>query len=163
MASGRNLISWDNYKGFDPEVNAGGQSTVLRGIDFGAVPIPRTFSIGVSSQILIVLKKPFMIKINFYITSIISGLFLFSSCSKDYDNPNQPTYEETFTNERAATAVARAFNRYIPPRRQESLYAIVNANGFVTNELILRNAGNIPELQLFTGGSAVDATNTSTS
>lgn len=42
--SGRNLISWDNYKGFDPEVNAAGQSTLLRGIDFGAVPIPRTFA-----------------------------------------------------------------------------------------------------------------------
>ena len=42
--SGRNLISWDNYKGYDPEVNAAGQSTLLRGIDFGSVPIPRTFS-----------------------------------------------------------------------------------------------------------------------
>ena len=42
--SGRNLISWDKYKGYDPEVNAAGQSTLLRGIDFGAVPIPRTFS-----------------------------------------------------------------------------------------------------------------------
>jgi TonB-linked SusC/RagA family outer membrane protein len=48
--SGRNLISWDNYKGFDPEVNAAGQSTILRGIDFGAVPIPRTFSVGVSAK-----------------------------------------------------------------------------------------------------------------
>ena len=42
--SGRNLVSWDNYKGYDPEVNAGGQSNLLRGIDFGAVPIPKTFS-----------------------------------------------------------------------------------------------------------------------
>lgn len=41
---GRNLFSWDRYNGYDPEVNAGGQSTILRGIDFGAVPIPRTFS-----------------------------------------------------------------------------------------------------------------------
>lgn len=49
-ASGRNLISWDNYKGYDPEVNSGGQSTVLRAIDFGAVPIPRTFSFGVSAK-----------------------------------------------------------------------------------------------------------------
>ncbi|HLA52232.1 MAG TPA: TonB-dependent receptor, partial [Flavitalea sp.] len=49
-ASGRNLISWDNYKGYDPEVNAGGQSTVLRGIDFGAVPIPRVFSLGLSAK-----------------------------------------------------------------------------------------------------------------
>jgi hypothetical protein len=48
--SGRNLISWDNYKGYDPEVNAGGQSTILRGIDFGSVPIPRTFSFGISTK-----------------------------------------------------------------------------------------------------------------
>ena len=48
--AGRNLVSWDNYKGYDPEVNAGGQSTILRGIDFGAVPIPRTFSVGVSAK-----------------------------------------------------------------------------------------------------------------
>ena len=48
--SGRNLISWDNYRGYDPEVNAGGQSTLLRGIDFGAVPIPRTYRIGVAAR-----------------------------------------------------------------------------------------------------------------
>jgi TonB-linked SusC/RagA family outer membrane protein len=48
--SGRNLISWDNYKGYDPEVNAAGQSTLLRGIDFGAVPIPRTFQLGVAAK-----------------------------------------------------------------------------------------------------------------
>jgi TonB-linked SusC/RagA family outer membrane protein len=48
--SGRNLISWDNYKGYDPEVNSGGQSTILRGIDFGSIPIPKTFSIGVSAK-----------------------------------------------------------------------------------------------------------------
>jgi TonB-linked SusC/RagA family outer membrane protein len=48
--SGRNLISWDNYKGYDPEVNSGGQSTLLRGIDFGSVPIPRTFRMGISTK-----------------------------------------------------------------------------------------------------------------
>ncbi len=48
--SGRNLISWDNYKGYDPEVNAAGQSTLLRGIDFGAVPIPRTFKFGIATK-----------------------------------------------------------------------------------------------------------------
>lgn len=46
--SGRNLISWDNYKGFDPETNAGGGSTLARGIDFGNVPIPRTFNFAVN-------------------------------------------------------------------------------------------------------------------
>ena len=48
--TGRNLKSWDHYKGYDPEVNAGGQSTILRGIDFGSVPIPKTFAIGVSAK-----------------------------------------------------------------------------------------------------------------
>lgn len=40
---GRNLISFDNYNGFDPETNAGGNSDLLRGVDFGNVPIPRTY------------------------------------------------------------------------------------------------------------------------
>ncbi|NVO32921.1 SusC/RagA family TonB-linked outer membrane protein [Hymenobacter sp. P5342] len=42
---GRNLISWDNYRGFDPETSAGGSSDLLRAIDFGNVPIPRTYQL----------------------------------------------------------------------------------------------------------------------
>lgn len=42
-AVGRNLYSWDKYTGFDPETNAGGNNDLLRGIDFGNVPIPRTY------------------------------------------------------------------------------------------------------------------------
>lgn len=47
---GRNLISWDNYKGYDPELNAAGQSTVLRGIDFGAVPVPRSYNLAIRAK-----------------------------------------------------------------------------------------------------------------
>lgn len=43
--SGRNLISWDNYNGYDPETNAGGNSDLIRGVDFGNVPIPRTYQL----------------------------------------------------------------------------------------------------------------------
>lgn len=39
--AGRNLLSIDNYRGFDPEVNSAGQS-IVRGNDFGSFPIPRT-------------------------------------------------------------------------------------------------------------------------
>jgi TonB-linked SusC/RagA family outer membrane protein len=49
-ASGRNLISWDSYRGFDPETNAGGGSTIARGIDFGNVPIPRTFALTLNAK-----------------------------------------------------------------------------------------------------------------
>ena len=49
-ASGRNLYSWDSYRGFDPETNAGGGSTLARGIDFGNVPIPRTFALTLNAK-----------------------------------------------------------------------------------------------------------------
>jgi TonB-linked SusC/RagA family outer membrane protein len=42
-AFGRNLFSWDNYNGYDPETNAGGNNDLIRGIDFGNVPIPRSY------------------------------------------------------------------------------------------------------------------------
>lgn len=51
IVSGRNLISWDNFDaGYDPEVNSGGQSSILRGIDFGAVPVPRSFNFGIQAK-----------------------------------------------------------------------------------------------------------------
>lgn len=46
---GRNLLSFDSYSGYDPEINTAGQSTGVRGFDFVEVPIPRTFSLGVTA------------------------------------------------------------------------------------------------------------------
>jgi TonB-linked SusC/RagA family outer membrane protein len=43
---GRNLLSIDNYRGFDPEVSSSGQS-IVRGNDFGAFPIPRTYQLSI--------------------------------------------------------------------------------------------------------------------
>jgi TonB-dependent starch-binding outer membrane protein SusC len=45
---GRNLYSWDKYRGWDPEVNSAGQRNGIRGIIAGAVPIARTFQFGVN-------------------------------------------------------------------------------------------------------------------
>ena len=41
---GRNLFSFDDYPGFDPEISSAGQS-IVRGDDFGAFPIPRTIQL----------------------------------------------------------------------------------------------------------------------
>nr|WP_254448826.1 SusC/RagA family TonB-linked outer membrane protein [Spirosoma rhododendri] len=46
---GRNLYSWDKYNGFDPETNAGGTTDLLRAVDFGNVPIPRTYQLRLSA------------------------------------------------------------------------------------------------------------------
>jgi len=48
--SGRNLISWDNYNGFDPETNSGGNSDIVRGVDFGNVPIPRSYRVQLTAK-----------------------------------------------------------------------------------------------------------------
>jgi len=46
--AGRNLLSFDNYSGYDPEVNAAGQSSAVRGFDFVEVPIPRMVVAGLN-------------------------------------------------------------------------------------------------------------------
>lgn len=45
--AGRNLYTWTDYSGYDPEVNLFGASTAARGNDFAVYPIPRTVSFGV--------------------------------------------------------------------------------------------------------------------
>lgn len=45
--AGRNLATWTNYSGLDPEINLFSNNTVARGVDFATTPIPRTFLFGV--------------------------------------------------------------------------------------------------------------------
>ncbi len=48
--AGRNLWVITDYQGYDPEVNAAGQSTAVRGFDFVEVPIPRSVSVGFNAS-----------------------------------------------------------------------------------------------------------------
>ena len=45
---GQNLFTSTKYKGFDPEVNSGGNSSTSRGEDFYALPQPRTMTFGIN-------------------------------------------------------------------------------------------------------------------
>ncbi len=103
-----------------------------------------------------------MLKINYksILPSAILLAVLFTGCKKDFENPNAATAEQTFSNDKAATGAAVGIQRVYSTSAAGALYALIDANGFVTGELVLRNAGNIPELQLSTGGAAVDPTNT---
>ena len=46
--AGRNLKTWTDYSGLDPETNTFSASTVSRGVDFATSPIPRQFIVGLS-------------------------------------------------------------------------------------------------------------------
>ena len=45
--SGSNLISWDHYWGYDPEVNSWGKSNGARSQDYANIPIPKVYTFGV--------------------------------------------------------------------------------------------------------------------
>jgi TonB-dependent SusC/RagA subfamily outer membrane receptor len=46
---GRNLKTWTDYTGWDPETNVGAQRTLVRGFSFATTPIPRSVAISVTS------------------------------------------------------------------------------------------------------------------
>ena len=45
--SGSNLISWDHYWGYDPEVNSWGKANGARSQDYANIPIPKVYTFGV--------------------------------------------------------------------------------------------------------------------
>ncbi len=48
--TGQNLLTFTNYSGFDPEVNAFGNSATELGIDYGTYPQARTFVVGLNVE-----------------------------------------------------------------------------------------------------------------
>lgn len=48
--TGQNLLTFTNYSGFDPEVNAFGNSATELGIDYGTYPQARTFIVGLNVE-----------------------------------------------------------------------------------------------------------------
>ena len=78
------------------------------------------------------------------------------ACKKNYSNPNAATSDQVLSSPKGlmgtAIGIQRTFSLNVAP-------GVSDANGLTTNETILQNAGNSSELQLTTGGNAVDGTN----
>jgi hypothetical protein len=89
--------------------------------------------------------------------TVVSSVF--SSCKKEFDDPSRAKTDVALGSTQALSAVAVGIQRSYTLSRTSVLFNSIAASGFVTNELKLLNAGNIPELQLSTGGAAVDGTN----
>ncbi|MFN9202849.1 MAG: SusC/RagA family TonB-linked outer membrane protein [Gemmatimonas sp.] len=48
--SGRNLVTWTNYTGYNPDVNSAGTNANLSlGVDFYAYPLARTWTVGINA------------------------------------------------------------------------------------------------------------------
>jgi len=46
--TGANLVTWTKYNGFNPDVSSGGVGTSNRGVDIGAYPLARSFTLGLT-------------------------------------------------------------------------------------------------------------------
>ena len=86
-------------------------------------------------------------------------LIIISSCKKEYRNPAGANADDVLTTAKGLTGVSVGLQRVYTVGRLGVYFNSVSSVGFVTNEIILMNSGNIPELQLFTGGNSVDGTN----
>jgi hypothetical protein len=49
FVSGRNLKTWTNYTGYNPDVNTNASSNVVMGVDYYAYPLARTFTFGLNA------------------------------------------------------------------------------------------------------------------
>lgn len=96
-----------------------------------------------------------------YIASFaVACILLSASCNKEYLDPSRAKADVALTSQQGLTAVSIGLQRVYTLGRTGVMFNSIAANGFVTNEFSLLNSGNIPELQLNTGGNAVDGTNT---
>jgi hypothetical protein len=96
-----------------------------------------------------------IIQITFFL-----GLISFTSCKKDFVNPNAPTTDQVFSSSRGLVGVNIGNQRTYSLGGASVIYSLITTNAFATNEVILMNSGNTAEFQFSKGGSSVDATNT---
>ncbi|MBC7828723.1 MAG: RagB/SusD family nutrient uptake outer membrane protein [Chitinophagaceae bacterium] len=83
-----------------------------------------------------------------------------NSCKKNYINPSAATDQQVFSSPKGLTGVATGLQRVYSAGRASSLYNLITADAFLTNQVSILNQGNTAEYQLFLGGGSVDGTNT---
>jgi starch-binding outer membrane protein, SusD/RagB family len=94
------------------------------------------------------------------IAALLSAMMVQTGCKKDFVNPNAATDEQVFSSAKGLTGVVVGLQRVYTLGRGSTLYNLVTINGLTTNELIVVNTGNTAEVQLASGGTAVDGNHT---
>ena len=83
-----------------------------------------------------------------------------SGCKKDYINPSAATDQQVFSSPKGLTGVATGLQRVYSVGRLSSIYNLITADAFITNQVSILNQGNTAEYQLFLGAGSIDGTNT---
>ncbi|NJK83382.1 MAG: TonB-dependent receptor [Saprospiraceae bacterium] len=160
---GRNLLSIDDYEGYDPETNSAGQTDRVRGDDFGNVPIPRMiqFRLGATFNPKIAdfqIFKNNIMKKYFYFYAIIP-MFLLGSCEQELLNPNAATSEDVLNSVDGLLGMVVGLKRTYSVGATGSIYSTVSANGMTTKELFVINTGNTDLASLEAGAQTLNNNN----
>lgn len=94
------------------------------------------------------------------LTVFIFSVLLQPGCKKDFIDPNRATEAQVLSSSKGLTGVAVGLQRVYTLGRGSNLYNLVTINGLLTNELFVVNTGNTAEVQLQSGGTAVDGNHT---
>lgn len=89
-------------------------------------------------------------------TSLVAVLLTTSGCKKDFNNPTAATSAQVLSTAKGLAGVAVGLQRTYA---NNVANGVADANGLITGETILMNAGNTSEFQFSNGGNAVDGTN----
>ncbi len=104
------------------------------------------------------MKNNFL-KMSLFSVAIVT-LITSTGCKKDFTDPTKATEDQVFSSAKGLTGVVVGLQRVYTAGRGSSEYNSISINGLVTNELFVVNTGNTAEVQLQTGGTAVDPTHT---
>lgn len=89
-------------------------------------------------------------------TGLAAVLISTPGCKKDFNNPTAATSAQVLSTAKGLAGVAVGLQRTYA---NNVANAVSDANGLITGETILMNAGNTSEFQFSKGGNSVDGTN----
>lgn len=94
-----------------------------------------------------------------YIPVVLATIVLLalSACKKEYTSPSAANSNQVFSTAAGMTGVVIGLQRTYT--QANSIYYRTAITGLTTNELLIRNTGNISEAQFANGGGNVDGTN----
>jgi hypothetical protein len=95
---------------------------------------------------------------NFRVLGVILLLSL-GACKKNFTDPSGPSSGQALSTPNALTDVAVGLQNWYTAGRGGLIYNTITADGLLTNQLFVVNAGNTDEAQLGTGGGAIQNTN----
>jgi starch-binding outer membrane protein, SusD/RagB family len=92
-------------------------------------------------------------------TVVLIAVFLFASCNQEYLNPSSASQTQVVSDVTGLITLANGLSYKYSITRVSPNYTLPTTSGLLTRELVVLNAGNTDEQNLFQGGASVIGNN----